>query len=91
MSITVVVEPAAARSPAMRFRVEPSFFGDVGECSVTVIVEKNVVSPEATEQIVPAIVIVIAHAYACLPARSRQSGFFRDVGKGAVAIIFVQL
>src|SRR5207244_2291777 len=91
MAVAVVVEKSAASAPANFIVVHASFFGHVGESAVAVVAEENVVSPEAAEKIIEAVVIVIADADAGLPAGARQAGFFGDVGEGAVAIIFVEV
>ena len=77
MPVAVVVEPGAAGSPADLFVVNAGLAGDVGESSVAVVVEQDVVSPEAAEQIVPAVVVVVADADAGLPAGARRGRIFR--------------
>src|SRR6202795_4058476 len=91
MAVAIVIEKRAARAPAIFFVVDASFLRHVGERSIAVVVEQNVVAPEAAEEGVPAVVVVVADANAGLPAGARQSGFFGDVGKRAVAIIFVEM
>ena len=91
MAVAIVIEPGAARAPADLLVVDAGFARDIGERAVAVVVKQNVVSPEAAEQIVPAIVVVVADADAGLPAGARQSGFFGDVGERAVAIVFVKM
>ena len=91
MAVAVVIEESAARAPANVVVVYTGFFGDVGEGAVTVVVKQNVVTPEAAEEVVPAIVIVIADTNTSLPTGARESGPFRDVGKCPVAIIFVEM
>ena len=91
MSVAVVVEQGAARTPANMLLIDAGLLSDVGERSVAVIVEQNVVSPEAAEQVVPAIVVVVADADAGLPAGARQAGFFGNVGESAVAVVLVKM
>ena len=91
MAVAIVVEKSAAGAPAHLFVVDSGFARHVGKCAVAVVVEQNVVSPEAAEEIVPAVVVVVADADAGLPAGARQAGFFGDVGECSVAIIFVEL
>ena len=91
MAVAVVVEQGAAGSPAVLFVVDSGFAGDVGKSAVAVVVKQDVVSPEAAEQVVPAVVVVVAHADAGLPAGAPQAGFFGDVGESAVAIVFVEM
>ena len=64
---------------------------DIGESAVAVVVKKNVVSPEATEQVVPSIVVVVSNADAGLPAGAGKSGFVGYVGEGSVAVVLVQM
>src|SRR5262249_57749293 len=71
--------------------VDSGFFRHIGKGSVAVVVKQNVVAPEAAEKIVPAVVVVIADAYAGLPSGARQPGFFGYVGKRSVAIVFVEM
>src|SRR5262249_60038439 len=68
-----------------------SFLGDVGEGAVAVVVKKDVVAPEATEEVIPAVVVIVADADAGLPAGAGESGFFCHVGESAVAIVFVEM
>jgi len=85
--IPVVVEKGAAGTPANLFIMETGFVSDIRKCAVAVVVKQDVVSPEAAEKIIPAVVVVVAHADARLPAGARQTGLFRDIGEGAIAII----
>ena len=72
MAVAIVVEEGAAGAPAHAFVVNAGLASDVGECAVAVVVKQNVVSPEAAEQIVPAVVVVVADANAGLPAGARR-------------------
>ncbi len=69
--IAVVVEPGAARAPSDLFIVDTDLASDVGEGSVSVVVKQNIVSPEATEHVVPAVIVVVTDADASLPACAR--------------------
>src|SRR5256885_12438191 len=91
MAIAVVVEKSAAGAPADFVVVKTGFFRDVGERAVAVVAEENVVAPESAEQIVPAVVVVVADADAGLPAGATDAGFFGDIGECALAIIFVEM
>ena len=48
-------------------------------------------SPEAAEEIVVPVVVVVTDADACLPAGASKSRFLRDVGEGAVAVVLVEM
>ena len=91
MAVAVVVEKGAAGAPAELLVVKAGLASDVGKGSVSVVVEQDVVSPEAAEQVVPAVVVVVADADAGLPAGASQAGFFGDIGERSVAIVLVQM
>ncbi len=38
----------------------------------------------------PAVVVVIAHRHAHAEIAARDAGFLRDIGEGAVAIVFIE-
>ncbi len=48
-------------------------------------------SPEGAEEIVPAVVVVVADADAGLPTGSCESRFRGDIGKGPVAVVLVKV
>ncbi len=89
--ISVVIEESAACTPANHFVVKSGFASYVPESPVSVVVEQYVVSPKTTEQIVPAVVVIVANASAGLPASLSKTGFLRNVREGTVAIILKQL
>src|ERR1700722_9035107 len=91
MAVAIVVEPGTACAPADLLVVNAGLARDVGEGSVAIVVKKDIVSPEAAEQIVPAIVVVVADADAGLPAGAGEAGFVGNVSEGAVAIVFVEM
>ncbi len=91
VAVAIVVEPCTACSPMNFFAMETGLLGDIGEGAVAIIVKQNVVAPGAAEEIVPAVVVIIADANAGLPASTREPGFFGDVGERSVAIIFVEM
>ena len=91
MAVFVVVDPRAAGVPA-RFGAgleEAGAFGDIGEGSVAIVVIENVLAVVGDEQVVVAIVVVVADAAGLSPAGADfEPGTFGDIGEGAVAIIF---
>ncbi len=91
VAVAIIVEKSAARAPADAFIVEAGFASDIGKRAVAVVVKKNVVSPEAAEEVVPSVVVVVADAHSGLPAGARESGFFRDVGEGSVAVVLIEM
>ena len=91
MAVAVVIEESAARAPAAFLLVEAGLPRDIGKRSVAVVVEEDVVAPEGAEQVVPAVVVVVAHADAGLPAAATNAGFLRDIGECAVAVVFVEM
>ena len=73
MAVAVVIEPGAARAPANLFVVKAGFASDIGERAVAIVAKEDVVSPEAAEEIVPAVVVVVADANASLPPGPREA------------------
>src|ERR1700745_2554604 len=88
MAVAVVIKKRAARPPAAVFLIKPRLARDIRESSVSVVMEENVATPEGAEQVIPSIVVVVAHANARLPTGSSEPGFLSHVGEGAVAIVF---
>src|ERR1700693_3544407 len=91
MSVTIVVHPGAAGVPTgLGSRLdEASALGDVEEGPVTVVVIEDVLSIVGNEQIVVAIVVIIADATGLPPTSAEfQARAFSDIGERAVAIVF---
>src|SRR5580693_7649863 len=91
MAVFVIVNPGAAGIPA-RFGAgleEAGAFGDVGEGAVAIVVIQNVLAVVGDEEIIVAVVVVVADAAGLAPAGTGvEAGTFGDIGEGAVAIIF---
>src|SRR5580698_7079952 len=90
MAVFVVVNPGAAGVPA-RFGAgldEAGAFGDVGEGAVAIVVIENVLAVVGDEEIVVAVIVVVADAAGLSPAgadvKTRTIG---DIGEGYVEII----
>src|ERR671923_2305853 len=88
MAVAVVVNEGAAGSPAGRFAGDAGFLADVSERAVSIIVIKNILAVISDEQVVEAVVVVVANADALSPAGTAQPGFIGDVGEGAITIVF---
>ena len=91
MAVAVVVEEGASGAPAYAILEQTGLLRDVGEGSVAVVAHEAVLAPEAAEEIVEAVVVVIADADAGLPAGESKTGVLRDVGEGAVAVVLVKM
>ncbi len=91
VAVPVVVEKSTACAPANLRLVKAGFMRDIGKRAISVVAEKNVVSPETAKQVIPSIIVVIAYADTGLPTGTRQSRFFGDVGKRAIAVVLVQM
>ena len=89
--VAVVVDEGAARIPARAFARHASLLADIGERAVAVVVIQNVLAEVGDEQIVPAVVVIVADANALSPSRVRDAGLRGHVGEGAVAIIAKQM
>src|SRR5271169_422926 len=91
MAVFVVVDPGAAGVPAcFGARLEEAgTLGDVGEGAVAVVVIENVLAVVGDEEVVEAVVVVVADAAGLSPAGADvEAGTFGYIGEGAVAIVF---
>src|SRR5262249_23098138 len=91
MAISVVIEPCAPGPPANLFVVHARLARHISKRSISIVVKQDVLSPEAAEKIVPAIVVIVPDADAGLPSCSRQTRFLGHIGERAVAIVFVEV
>src|SRR5208337_3208872 len=91
MTIPVVIEKRATCAPPTVLLVEAGLACHIAKGSVSVVMEENVVTPERAEQVIPAIVVVVAHAHARLPSGPSKSGLLRHVREGAVAIVLEKM
>src|SRR6266478_348515 len=89
LAVAVVVDPSAARAPTGAICSHAGFFGDIRESAVPIVVIENVFAPVGDEQIVKAVVIVIADANSARPAGSKQPRLRGDVGECAVTVVLV--
>src|SRR3569623_1473181 len=91
MAVAIVVQKAAAGAPTAFRLLQARLFRNVGESSISVVVDKNVVSPESAEEVVPAVVFVIAHAKPSLPSTAADARLIRDVCEGPVSIVLEEV
>src|SRR5579863_5123397 len=87
MPVAVVVDERATRIPARAIARHARPLADIGEGSVAIVVIENVLAEVRDEQIVPAIVVIVADADALSPARMRDSSLQSHVGESSVAIV----
>ncbi len=70
MAVAIIIDKCAAGIPA-RFRAglqQARFFGHIGKRAIAIIVVERILAVVGDEQIVVAVVIVIAHAAGLAPA-----------------------
>ena len=79
VSIAVVIEKSAAGAPVNLFVVETSFAGYIGERAIAVVVEQDIMSPEAAKQVIPSVIVIVADAHSGLPPGASQAGFLGDI------------
>jgi len=91
MSVAVVVDKGAAGVPTRAISGDAGFFADVREGAIAVVVVQHVFAEVRNEEIVEAVVVVVADAGSLAPAGMEQAGFGSDVGEGAVAIVLEQM
>ena len=90
-SVAIIIHPGCSHSPqpsvlGVRAR-QSSAFRDVGERPVSVIVVEGVAAYAGYENVLKAVVIVIADGHADVETLASQASLFRHVSKSAIAIV----
>src|SRR5438552_7139367 len=88
MSITVVVEECASGAPTAGRIGQTRRTGHIRERSVTVVAVEDVLSPVGDEQVVEAIIVIVAHTYAASPARLQQACPLGYIREASVPVVF---
>ena len=91
MAVAVVVDEGTAIAPGFSGAGDAGFVAHVRECSVAVVVIKDVLSVVGDIEIFPTVVVVIADANALAPAGVGKSGLLRDIGESAVVIVVIEM
>ena len=85
--VAIIVQKTAACAPRLFRAGDTSFFGDIREGPVAIIVVEDVVPPIADKQIVEAIVIIVTDATSLSPTRMGQTSLLSDIRKGPVTVV----
>src|SRR5258707_731724 len=91
MAVAIVVDESTAGVPTLAAPGDAGFFADVAERTVAVVVVENIFSKVGNEEVVEAVVIVVADADALSPAGMKKAGFGGNVGESAVAIVLEEM
>ena len=90
-AVAIVIDESATCGPAGSHARDSGLLADVGEGAVAVVVVEHVLAVVGDEQIVVAVVVVVADADALSPAGVLEPSLQGDVGEGAVAIVLEQV
>ena len=90
LAVAVVIHPRRAGAELVR-APHARGLGDVGECPVAVVVEQVALPKRRDEDVVEAIVVVIADRRAHAEQRDGQSRLRGHIGERAVAIVVIEL
>src|SRR5437762_1182644 len=90
MTVAIKVHETATGAPKSLLAPQSRGLGYVGEGAVAIIAVEEVLPKPRNENVVKAVVIVIANANAASPTNRAQSGFFRDICESAIAIVLVK-
>src|SRR5262249_21937262 len=90
-SIPVVVEKAAASSPATLRPCDAGFARNIFESAIRTIAIKDVSTPVANKQIVESVVVIVAYTTALTPPGTGDSSLFGDIGENHVTIVPEQI
>src|SRR5579871_746655 len=91
LAVAVIIQEAASRAPLIAGCFQSGFFSYVTECSIAIIVIKNILSPIGYEQIEVAVIVIIAHTTTLAPSGLHQTGVLGNIRKCAVAIVVIQV
>ena len=91
LSVAIVIEEGAACSPADSLSSDSCFLAYIGEGAVAVVVIQHVLAEVGDEQVVVAVVVVIADADALSPPRVLKTRLQGDVGESPVAIVLEEV
>ena len=94
MAVVVVVNPGGCHRPQLAALgigpADPGRLGYVGERSVAVVAVERIAVDTDNVKIVETIVVVVADRHPHFVAVALHAGFYRDVGKGAVAVVAIE-
>src|SRR5260370_2097123 len=90
LAVAIVIDEGTAGIPALAFGGNAGFGGDIGERAVAIVVVEDVFAEVGNEEIVEAVVLVLADAHGLSPAGMNEASLRGDIREGGVAIIFVQ-
>src|SRR6202007_2235813 len=86
LAVAIVIDPRAAAAEMNPGTNEARLPGHICECAVPVVVKQQIAAPTGDEEIVEAVVVVIAHRYAKGPHAAAQPCMFGYVRERAVAV-----
>src|SRR5208283_2062660 len=87
VTVAIVVDEGAAAAEAGPLLPQPGPFGDVRKGAIAIVAVEDVVPPTSDEQILEAVIVVVANRNAVSPARVRQARPFSHVCESAIAIV----
>src|SRR5215813_1906691 len=90
MPVAIIIDEAASRTPACIFVQQACGFRDIRKSSITVISIQTVLPEASDENVIESVIVVIGNANARTPPSRLQSGLYRDIGKGAIAIVLIE-
>src|SRR5216684_8249348 len=88
MSVAVVVEECTSGAPTAGRIGHARRTGHIRERSVTVVAVEDVLAPVGDEQIVEAVIVIVAHTYAASPTRLQQACPLGHIREAAVPVVF---
>src|SRR6267154_46294 len=90
MPVAVIVHKAAAGAPVLRMAPKTGGLGHIREGAIAVVAIQNILPKTGAENIVNAIVVIVADANAARPANRMQSRFFRNIGESAISVVLIE-
>src|SRR5215469_9578388 len=90
VAVAIVVNESASGAPPLLLTPQSRASRYVREGSVAIVSIKNILAKVRTENVVEAVVVVIANANPRSPTLMVKTRFFRDISERSVAIVLIQ-
>src|SRR6266699_5526170 len=90
MDVAVIVHKAAAGAPVLLMAPKAGGLGHIREGTIAIVAIQDVLPKTRAENIVKAVVVIVADANTARPANRTQSRFFRNIGESAISVVLIE-
>jgi len=91
VAVAIVVDESTTRAPAHTIAPQASLFCDIGERTISIVVQQDVVAPRGNIEVHPTIVVVVTCADPLTPSRQSDASLSGYISEGAISIVVVKV